>query len=139
MSETASGRAIATSETGRGQAVSGWDRIDAPALIRTAQAIAAAALQVPFASVSARVVDDGRGALALTVTAPLTVPMLGRRDGVEASTSASMTGSAVSAVAAAHRARSVIAEQMQRITGRRVSRVDVDFAAAVIAAPRRVR
>ena len=55
----------------------GSDRIGTSALVHTAQAVAAEALRVAFREVRARVADDGRGALAVEITAPLALPVLG--------------------------------------------------------------
>lgn len=108
--------------------VAGYDRIGTSALVRTAQAVAAEALRAPLREVRARVADDGRGALAVTVTAPLAVPVLG---------SHAVPDEPV--VRTAHRARTRIAERIGTITGRKVERVDVTFSSAVIDTPRRVR
>ncbi|WP_066522369.1 hypothetical protein [Curtobacterium ammoniigenes] len=135
--------------SGQRASVSGWERIDAPALIRTAQAVAAEAMSVPSDAVSARVIDDGRGALAIVIDAPLIAPMLGAPSaswsGGRAFSTRALAGpdrggaGDSSAIVRAHRSRSEIAERVQRITGRRVHRVDIDFTAAVIDAGRRVR
>jgi hypothetical protein len=97
-------------------------------LHRTAQAVAAEALRAPVREVRARVADDGRGSLAVTVTAPLAVPVLGTH---------AVTDEPV--VRRAHRARATIAERLAAITGRQVDRVDVTFSSSVIDVPRRVR
>lgn len=108
--------------------VPGYDRIGSGALVRTAQAVAAEALRVPFQEARARVADDGRGGLAVEITAPLTVPVLG-----------SHTLPDEPVLATAHRARGVIAERLRTITGRQVARVTVTFASSVVDVPRRVR
>lgn len=108
--------------------VAGYDRIGTTALVRTAQAVAAEALRAPLREVRARVADDGRGSLAVTITAPLAVPVLG-----------SHTVPDEPVVRTAHRARATIAERMVVITGRQVERVDVTFSSSVIDTPRRVR
>ncbi|WP_181433166.1 MULTISPECIES: hypothetical protein [unclassified Curtobacterium] len=106
----------------------GSDRIGTSALVHTAQAVAAEALRVAFREVRARVADDGRGALAVEITAPLALPVLG---------SHALPDEPV--VAAAHRARGTIAERFRTITGRQVARVTVTFASSVVDTPRRVR
>ncbi|MBF4606126.1 hypothetical protein [Curtobacterium sp. VKM Ac-1393] len=112
----------------RGVRLPGSDRIGTPALVHTAQAVAAEALRVAFREVRARVADDGRGALAVEITAPLTLPVLG---------SHAVPDEPV--VTSAHRARGTIAERLRTITGRQVSRVTVTFASSVLDVPRRVR
>jgi len=109
-------------------ALPGTDRIATPALVHTAQAVAAEALRAPLREVRARVVDDGRGALAVEVTSPLTLPALG---------SHAVPDEPV--LATAHRARAAIAERFRTITGRKVERVSVTFSSAVLDVPRRVR
>ncbi|MBT2502677.1 hypothetical protein [Curtobacterium sp. ISL-83] len=111
-----------------GQRVPGYDRIGAAALVHTAQAVAAEALRAPVREVRAHVADDGRGALAVEVTAPLTVPVLGRH---------AVPDEPV--LATAHRARATIAERIATITGRQVQRVTITFASSVVDVPRRVR
>jgi hypothetical protein len=106
----------------------GTDRIASPALVHTAQAVAAEALRAPLREVRARVVDDGRGALAVEITSPLTLPALGTH---------TVPGEPV--LASAHRARATIAERFRSITGRKAERVSVTFASAVLDVPRRVR
>jgi hypothetical protein len=108
--------------------VPGADRIASPALVHTAQAVAAEALRVPFRQARARVADDGRGGLAVDVTAPLTLPVLG---------SHAVPDEPV--LVTAHRARATIAERLRTITGRQVARVTVTFASSVVDVPRRVR
>jgi hypothetical protein len=108
--------------------VPGYDRVGHAALTRTAQAVAAEALRAPFREVRARVLDDGRGALAVEVTSPLAVPVLG-----------SHAVPAEPVVATAHRARTTIARRVHEITGRQVERVTVTFDASVVDHPRRVR
>jgi hypothetical protein len=108
--------------------VPGSDRIGAHALVRTAQALAAESLRVPVREVRARVADDGRGALAVEITAPLALPVLGTH---------ALPDEPV--VATAHRARGTIAERFRSITGRQVARVTVTFASSVVETPRRVR
>ena len=108
--------------------VAGYDRIGTPALVHTAQAVAAEALRVPFREARARVADDGHGGLSVEVIAPLTVPVLGSGD---------VPGEPV--VATTHRARAAIAERLRSITGRQVARVSVTFASSVVDRPRRVR
>jgi len=109
-------------------AVAGYDRIGTAALTHTAQAVAAEALRVPFREARARVADDGRGCLAVEVTAPLTVPVLGRH-----------AVPAEPVLVTAHRARATIAERIRTITGRQVARVTVVFSSSVVDTPRRVR
>jgi len=111
-----------------GVRVPGSDRIGAHALVRTAQAVAAEALRVAAREVRARVADDGRGALAVEITAPLALPVLGAH---------ALPDEPV--VATAHRARGTIAERFRTITGRQVARVTVTFASSVVDTPRRVR
>ena len=111
-----------------GAAVAGYDRIGTAALTHTAQAVAAEALRVPFREARARVADDGRGALAVEITAPLAVPVLG---------SHAVPDEPV--LVTAHRARATIAQRIGTITGRTVSRVTVTFASSVVETPRRVR
>ncbi|QQD76638.1 hypothetical protein I8920_02400 [Curtobacterium sp. YC1] len=111
-----------------GARVPGSDRIGAHALVRTAQAVAAEALRVAAREVRARVVDDGRGALAVEITAPLALPALGTH-----------ALPAEPVVATAHRARGTIAERFRAVTGRQVARVTVTFASSVVDTPRRVR
>jgi hypothetical protein len=108
--------------------VAGYDRIGSAALVHTAQAVAAEALRVPFREARARVADDGHGALAVEITAPLTVPVLG---------SHAVPDEPVTTTA--HRARGTIAERLRTITGRQVQRVTVTFSSSVVDAPRRVR
>jgi hypothetical protein len=108
--------------------VPGTDRIASPALVRTAQAVAAEALRAPVREVRARVVDDGRGALAVEVTSPLALPVLGSHD---------LPDEPV--LGTAHRARAAIAERFRTITGREVARVSLTFSSAVLTRPRRVR
>ncbi|ROP74793.1 hypothetical protein [Curtobacterium sp. PhB115] len=111
-----------------GARIPGSDRIGTTALVRTAQAVAAESLRVAFREVRARVADDGRGALAVEITAPLTLPVLG---------SHAVPDEPV--VTTAHRARATIADRVRTITGRQVSRVTVTFASSVVDVPRRVR
>lgn len=111
-----------------GARLPGSDRIGASALVHTAQAVASEALRVAFREVRARVADDGRGALAVEITAPLTLPVLG---------SHAVPDEPV--VTSAHRARGTIAERLRTITGRQVSRVTVTFSSSVVDVPRRVR
>ncbi|PYY61746.1 hypothetical protein DEJ17_03245 [Curtobacterium sp. MCSS17_011] len=111
-----------------GPRLPGSDRIGAHALVRTAQAIAAEALRVSAREVRARVTDDGRGALAVEITAPLALPVLGTH---------ALPDEPV--VATAHRARGTIAERFRTITGRQVARVTVTFASSIVDTPRRVR
>ncbi|MGN8051098.1 hypothetical protein ACTJKO_15565 [Curtobacterium sp. 22159] len=111
-----------------GHPVPGYDRIGSAALVHTAQAVAAEALHVPYRQTRARVAGDGHGALAVDVTAPLAVPVLG-----------SHAVPAEPVVATAHRARGVIAERLRSITGRQVAVVDVTFSSSVVDTPRRVR
>lgn len=108
--------------------VPGSDRVGSAALVHTAQAVASEALRVSFREARARVTDDGRGALAVEVTAPLVVPALG---------SHAVPDEPV--VTTAHRARAVIAQRLRDITGRRVERVTVTFSSSVVDVPRRVR
>lgn len=108
--------------------VAGWDRIATSALVRTAQAVAAEALRAPAHDVRARIADDGNGALAVEITSPLAVPVLGSHE---------VPSEPV--VATAHRARAAIAERVAGITGRQVQRVTVTFTTSVIATARRVR
>jgi hypothetical protein len=115
--------------------VPGYDRIGTAALVHIAQAVAAEALGSSLRDVRARVADDGRGSLAVTVTAPLVMPVLGAR-----TTSApTPTTAPESVVARTHRARAAVAERISAITGRQVQRVDVTFTSSVVDAPRRVR
>ncbi|GAA3340708.1 hypothetical protein GCM10017714_21610 [Curtobacterium pusillum] len=109
-------------------AVAGYDRIGAAALVHTAQAVAAEELRVPFQEARARVADDGHGALAVEITAPLAVPVLG---------SHAVPHEPVTT--RAHRARGAIAERLQTITGRHVQRVTVTFSSSIVDVPRRVR
>ncbi|MBF4614099.1 hypothetical protein [Curtobacterium sp. VKM Ac-1376] len=119
----------AVAETGgSGVRVPGSDSIGAHALVHTAQALAAESLRVPAREVRARVADDGRGALAVEITAPLALPVLGTH---------ALPDEPV--VATAHRARGTIAERFRTITGRQVARVTVTFASSVVETPRRVR
>jgi hypothetical protein len=108
--------------------VPGYDRIGSAALVHTARAVASEALRVPFREARARVADDGHGALAVEVTAPLVVPVLG---------SHAVPDEPV--VRTAHRARAAIAERLRHITGRQVERVTVTFSSSVVETPRRVR
>jgi hypothetical protein len=108
--------------------VAGWDRISATALTHTAQAVASEALRTPYRDVRAHVSDDGRGALAVEVTGPLVVPVLGSGE-----------RPTESVVVTAHRARDVIAQRLRAITGRQVARVSVTFASSIVDVPRRVR
>ncbi|WP_144710068.1 hypothetical protein [Curtobacterium pusillum] len=108
--------------------VAGYDRIGSAALVHTAQAVAAEALRVPFREARARVADDGHGGLAVEITAPLTVPVLG---------SHAVPDEPVTTTA--HRARGTIAERLRSITGRQVQRVTVTFSSSVVDVPRRVR
>lgn len=129
--------------------VPGSDRIGTAALVHTAQVVAAEALGSSVRDVRARVADDGRGALAVTVTAPLVMPALGARSaararGSDASDAAETSGADTTAatesvVARTHRARATVAERMSAITGRQVQRVDVTFTSSVVDTPRRVR
>jgi hypothetical protein len=126
---TATGRGdVGTASTSVGRPVAGSDRIASPALVHTAQAVAAEALRVPLREVRARVVDDGHGGLAVEVTSPLLLPVLG---------SHAVPDEPV--LATAHRARTTIAERLRTITGRKVARVSLTFSSAVLQAPRRVR
>jgi hypothetical protein len=128
---TAGGSGVRVPASGPGSdgaRVPGSDRIGVHALVRTAQAVAAEALRVAAREVRARVTDDGRGALAVEITAPLALPVLG---------SHALPDEPV--VATAHRARGTIAERFRTITGRQVARVTVTFASSVVDAPRRVR
>ena len=109
-------------------AVAGYDRIGSAALVHTAQAVAAEALGVPFREARARVADDGHGALAVEITAPLTVPVLGSHANPDEPVTTS-----------AHRARAAIAERLRTITGRQVERVTVTFTSSIVDTPRRVR
>ncbi len=109
-------------------AVAGYDRIGTAALTHTAQAVAAEALGVPVREARARVTDDGRGSLAVEVTAPLALPALGTH---------ALSGEPV--LATAHRARGVIAERVRAITGRQVQRVTVTFSSSVVVSPGRTR
>ncbi|WP_439693669.1 hypothetical protein ACRQ4B_05425 [Curtobacterium sp. SP.BCo] len=109
-------------------AVAGYDRIGSAALVHTAQAVAAEALRVPFREARARVADDGHGALAVEITAPLALPALGTH---------AVPDEPVTTTA--HRARATIAERLRAITGRQVERVSVTFSSSVLDAPRRVR
>lgn len=127
MSEAAVAGTGGSGEAGQSR-VPGYDRIGAAALVHTAQAVAAEALRVPFREARARVADDGRGALEVEITAPLTVPVLG---------SHAVPDEPV--LATAHRARATIAERLRAITGRQVGRVTVTFASSVVDTPRRVR
>ncbi|WP_267425311.1 MULTISPECIES: hypothetical protein [unclassified Curtobacterium] len=123
--------------------VPGYDRIGTAALVHTAQVVAAEALGSPVRDVRARVADDGRGSLAVTVTAPLVMPVLGARStaGGSATDAGSTAGTAApeSVVARTHRARATVAERLSAITGRQVQRVDVTFTSSVVDTPRRVR
>ena len=146
-------RATTASAAGAGAGVTactdrvpGYDRIGTAALVHTAQVVAAEALGSSVRDVRARVADDGRGSLAVTVTAPLVMPVLGARStaGRAASdaTDASDGGTTVppeSVVARTHRARATVAERISAITGRQVQRVDVTFTSSVVDTPRRVR
>jgi hypothetical protein len=115
--------------------VPGYDRIGTAALVHTAQVVAAETLGSPLRDVRARVADDGRGSLAVTVTAPLVMPVLGAR-----TTSATTpTTAPESVIARTHRARAAVAERISAITGRQVQRVDVTFTSSVVDTPRRVR
>lgn len=106
----------------------GWVRVSSHALVTTARAVASEALRAPFGDVRVRVSDDGAGALAVEVTAPLALPVLGSGD-----------VPAEPVVATAHRARQVIADRVREVTGRQVRRVSVVFASSVVDVPRRVR
>lgn len=110
------------------RAVAGWDRVAAAALVRVARAIAAEALDVPGRAVRARVLDDGRGALAVDISGPLSIAPLGTHQPRQESV-----------IAAAHRARGTIAERVAAITGRQVARVTIVFTSSVIVPPKRVR
>jgi hypothetical protein len=129
--------------TGRGTGtdrVPGYDRIGTAALVHTAQAVAAEALGSSARDVRARVADDGRGSLAVTVTAPLVMPVLGARSTAASdATDAGSTAAPESVVARTHRARATVAERISAITGRQVQRVDVTFTSSVVDTPRRVR
>jgi len=111
-----------------GRTVAGWDRIGAAALVHTATAVAAEALRAPVADVRAKVIDDGRGALAVEVTGPLSIMPLG-----------SHRPPSEPVLATAHRARGQIAERITSITGRHVSRVTVVFTSAAVDRADRVR
>jgi len=113
---------------GSGGRVPGSDRIGSAALVHTAQAVAAEALRVSFQEARARVADDGRGGLAVEITAPLAVPALGSHAVPDEPVTTS-----------AHRARGTIAERLRTITGRQVERVTVTFSTSVVDTPRRVR
>ncbi|MBF4582978.1 hypothetical protein ITJ54_09890 [Curtobacterium sp. VKM Ac-2865] len=146
-----SGAADAT--TAPADRVPGSDRIGTAALVHTAQVVAAEALGSSVRDVRARVADDGRGALAVTVTAPLVMPALGARSAPRArararasdasdaaeTSGADTTATTESVVARTHRARATVAEWMSAITGRQVQRVDVTFTSSVVDTPRRVR
>jgi hypothetical protein len=128
--------------------VPGYDRIATAALVHTAQVVAAEALGSSVRDVRARVADDGRGSLAVTVTAPLVMPVLGARstagrDASDADASDASDGGTTappeSVVARTHRARATVAERISAITGRQVQRVDVTFTSSVVDTPRRVR
>lgn len=129
--------------------VPGFDRIGTAALVHTAQVVAAEALGSSVRDVRARVADDGRGALAVTVTAPLVLPALGARSAARPRTTdasdasgasgAATTAASESVVARTHRARATVAERMSAITGRQVQRVDVTFTSSVVDTPGRVR
>lgn len=131
MTLAAPGAASSSAESDAAGAVGslpGWDRIGAGALSRTAQAVAAEALRAPFRDVRAHVTDDGRGALAIEVRGPLTVPELGSGRHLDEPV-----------LTSAHRARATIAERVSGITGRRVERVTVVFTASVVEQRKRVR
>ncbi|MCY1694091.1 hypothetical protein [Curtobacterium sp. SL109] len=118
----------------------GYDRIGTAALVHTAQVVAAEALGSSVRDVRARVADDGRGSLAVTVTAPLVMPVLGARSTAgQAATDGGTTAPPESVVARTHRARATVAERISAITGRQVQRVDVTFTSSVVDTPRRVR
>lgn len=116
------------SQVGGPSVVRGADRIAVTALVRTAQAVASEALHAPVRDVRAHVSDDGRGALALDITGPMRMPVLGSHDVPDEPV-----------LVTAHRARGVIAERVRTITGRQVARVSVTFTSSVIDTPRRVR
>lgn len=122
------GRDVGPAGPRPGGTVPGWDRIGSAALVRTAQAVAAEALRAPAREVRARVTDDGRGSLAVRVTAPLVLPVLGTGAGRDEPV-----------LRTAHRARQVIAERVRAITGRQVDRVDVVHASSVTETHGRVR
>ena len=140
---TASAPGATTASAPGADRVPGYDRIGSAALVHTAQVVAAAALGVSVRDVRARVADDGRGSLAVTVTAPLVMPVLGARStaGMAATdgSDAGATAAPESVVARTHRARATVAERMSAITGRQVQRVDVTFTSSVVDTPRRVR
>jgi hypothetical protein len=108
--------------------VAGSDRIASAALVHTVQAAAAEALRVAYRDTRARVSDDGAGGLALDVTSPLAVPVLG-----------SGRVSDVPVVQSAHAARAEIADRVRSITGRQVARVTVVYDSSVVERPPRVR
>ena len=118
--------------------VPGYDRIGTAALVHTAQAVAAEALGSSLRDVRARVADAGRGSLAVTVTAPLVMPVLGARS-TSATSATTLPSAPESVVARTHRARAAVAERISAITGRQVQRVDVTFTSSVVDTPRRVR
>jgi len=118
--------------------VPGYDRIGTAALVHTAQAVAAEALGSSLRDVRTRVADDGRGSLAVTVTAPLVMPVLGARS-TSATSATTLPSAPESVVARTHRARAAVAERISAITGRQVQRVDVTFTSSVVDTPRRVR
>ena len=140
---TASAPGATTASAPGADRVPGYDRIGSAALVHTAQVVAAAALGVSVRDVRARVADDGRGSLAVTVTAPLVMPVLGARStaGMAATdgSDAGATAAPESVVARTHRVRATVAERISAITGRQVQRVDVTFTSSVVDTPRRVR
>ena len=142
-SASAAGTGVAAGVAAGTDRVPGYDRIGTAALVHTAQVVAAEALGASVRDVRARVADDGRGSLAVTVTAPLVMPVLGVRSTAGlAATDASDAGTTAapeSIVARTHRARATVAERMSAITGRQVQRVDVTFTSSVVDTPRRVR
>jgi hypothetical protein len=139
-SASAAGTGVAAGVAAGTDRVPGYDRIGTAALVHTAQVVAAEALGSSVRDVRARVADDGRGSLAVTVTAPLVMPVLGARStaGGDA-TDAGSTAAPESVVARTHGARATVAERISAITGRQVQRVDVTFTSSVVDTPRRVR
>lgn len=114
--------------------LTGHNRISTQALTSTACAVAADVLHVPVREIRASWSDDA-GLLALSLALPIGVPSL-HRVAADPAAVAVFGGSVEDRV---HRAKGVILERVTRLSGSRLSRVDIRVTGARVSDGGRAR
>lgn len=114
--------------------LAGHNRISTQALTSTACAVAAEVLRVPVRDIRASWFDDA-GLLALSLALPIAIPSLHR----VAADPAAVEVFGGSVQERAHRAKAEILERVMRLSGSRLSRVDIRVTGARVSDGGRAR